>query len=68
MFATYVSRHGHAFIHHSQYLPKSWTGDAAGLAAAHVPPGTAFATKSRLAVAMGGDLDDQGAACAQHVD
>jgi SRSO17 transposase len=52
VFAAYVSRHGHAFIDRALYLPKAWTGDPARMAAAHVPPGTTFATKPRLAVAM----------------
>src|SRR3954449_3461581 len=52
VFAAYVSRHGHAFIDRALYLPKAWTDDAARLAAAHVPPGTAFTTKPRLALAM----------------
>src|SRR3954465_15913266 len=37
VFAAYASRHGHAFIDRALYLPKSWTGDPARLAAAHVP-------------------------------
>ena len=52
VFAAYVSRHGHAFIDRALYLPKSWTDDAARLAAAHVPSDTTFATKPRLALAM----------------
>src|SRR3954449_575171 len=52
VFAAYVSRHGHALIDRALYLPKAWTDDAARLAAAHVPPGTAFTTKPRLALAM----------------
>src|SRR5947209_8416428 len=52
VFAAYVSRHGHAFIDRALYLPKAWTDGPARLAAAHVPPGTAFATKPRLALAM----------------
>ena len=52
VFAAYVSRHGHAFIDRALYLPKTWTDDPARLAAAHVPPGTAFATKARLALGM----------------
>ena len=27
VFATYVSRHGHAFIDRALYLPKEWTDD-----------------------------------------
>src|ERR1700754_4543008 len=49
VFASYVSRHGHGFIDRALYLPKSWTGDPAHLAAAHVPEGTGFATKPGLA-------------------
>ena len=52
VFAAYASRHGHAFIDRALYLPKTWTSDPARLAAAHVPEGTAFATKPRLARAM----------------
>src|SRR5437868_3482347 len=52
VFAAYVSRHGHGFIDRSLYLPKSWTDDPDRMAAAHVPPGTTFATKPRLARAM----------------
>src|SRR3954452_15764171 len=52
VFAAYASRHGHALIDRALYLPKAWTDDPARLAAAHVPPGTAFATKPRLALAM----------------
>jgi SRSO17 transposase len=47
-----VSRHGHAFIDRALYLPKAWTDDPARLAAAHVPEGTGFATKPRLARRM----------------
>ena len=52
VFAAYVSRHGHAFIDRALYLPKAWTSDPARMAAAHVPTGTAFATKPALAVQM----------------
>lgn len=52
VFASYVSRHGHAFIDRALYLPKAWTGDAARMTAAHVPDGTGFATKPALARAM----------------
>jgi len=52
VFAAYVSAKGHAFIDRALYLPKTWIDDPARRAAAHVPPGTAFATKPRLARAM----------------
>ena len=52
MFATYVSRHGHAFIDRALYLPKAWTDAPARLAAAHVPADVGFATKPRLARRM----------------
>src|SRR3954471_20374676 len=52
VFAAYVSRHGHAFIDRALYVPKAWTGDPARMAGAHVPPGTTFATKPRLALEM----------------
>jgi len=52
VFAAYVSRHGHGFIDRSLYLPKTWTDDPGRMAAAHVPPGTKFATKPQLARGM----------------
>jgi len=52
VFASYVSRHGHAFIDRALYLPKSWTDDTTRMAAAAVPAETAFATKPALARAM----------------
>ena len=52
VFAAYVSCKGHAFIDRALYLPKSWTDDPARLAGAHVPCGTRFATKPRLALGM----------------
>src|SRR5215212_3611700 len=52
VFTAYVSRHGHALIDRALYLPKAWTDDPIRLAAARVPPGTGFATKPRLALAM----------------
>ena len=52
VFTIYVSRHGHAFIDRALYLPKAWTDDPNRLLATHVPPGTGFATKPRLARAM----------------
>ena len=52
VFAAYVSRYGHAFVDRALYLPKAWSDDPARLAAAHVPDGTKFATKPKLAVSM----------------
>ena len=52
VFASYVSRHGHAFVDRALYLPKAWVNDPGRLAAAHVPAGTSFATKPQLAGAM----------------
>ena len=52
VFAAYVSRHGHAFIDRTLYLPKAWTDDPARLASAHVPAEIGFATKPRMAVQM----------------
>src|SRR5882757_9153092 len=52
VFATYASRHGHAFIDRRLYLPKAWTDDPARMAVAHVPAGTVFATKPALARQM----------------
>ena len=52
VFATYVSRQGHAFIDRRLYPPKAWTDDPPRMAAAHVPSGTAFATKPSLARQM----------------
>ena len=52
VFASYVSRHGHAFVDRALYLPEAWTGDAVRLAAAHVPAKTGFATKPQLAIRM----------------
>ena len=52
VFAAYVSRHGHAFIDRALYLPKAWTDNPARMVTAHVPDGTAFATKPGLAVRM----------------
>src|SRR5260221_4641825 len=36
VFATYVSRHGHAFIDRALYLPKQWTDDPDRLEAAYM--------------------------------
>jgi SRSO17 transposase len=52
VFMAYVSGKGHAFVDRALYLPRAWTDDPARAAAAHVPPGTTFATKPRLARAM----------------
>jgi len=52
VFAAYVSRHGHAFIDRSLYLPKDWTDSPARLKAAHVPDDVEFATKPKIARRM----------------
>ena len=52
VFAAYVSRHGHALIDRTLYLPKQWTGDPDRLAAAYVPPDAGFAAKPKLATRM----------------
>ena len=52
VFASYVSRHGHAFIDRELYLPKEWTDDANRLKAAHVPDEVGFATKPQIAHRM----------------
>jgi SRSO17 transposase len=49
VFASYVSRHGHAFIDRELYLPKEWADDSERLKTAHVPEDVAFATKPRIA-------------------
>jgi SRSO17 transposase len=52
VFATYVSRHGHAFIERALYLPKSWTDDPVRRKATSVPYDIGFATKPQLAARM----------------
>lgn len=52
VFASYVSRHGHAFIDRALYLPKGWTDDPGRLAAAQVPDRVGFATKPQIARRM----------------
>ena len=49
VFASYVSRHGHAFIDRALYLPREWTDDPERLKAAHVPDKVSFATKPQIA-------------------
>jgi len=52
VFAAYVSRHGHAFIDRTLYLPKEWTDDPGRLEAVYVPSDAGFATKPKLATRM----------------
>ena len=52
VFATYVSRHGHAFIDRASFLPKECTGDPDRLEAVYVPADVGFATKPKLATRM----------------
>src|ERR1017187_2112122 len=52
VFASYVSRHGHAFVDRALYLPKEWTDDAKRMEAAHVPDDVSFATKPKIARLM----------------
>jgi SRSO17 transposase len=52
VFASYVSRHGHAFVDRALYLPKAWTNDPARCKAAHVPAEVEFSTKPHLATKM----------------
>jgi len=52
VFASYVSRHGHAFIDRALYLPKEWTDAPARMKAAYVPAAVDFATKPKIARAM----------------
>lgn len=52
VFASYVSRHGHAFLDRALYLPKEWTDDPDRMKAAHVPDNMRFATKPQIARKM----------------
>jgi SRSO17 transposase len=52
VFASYVSRHGQAFIDRALYLPKEWTDDPNRLKAARVPNDVGFATKPQIARRM----------------
>jgi len=62
VFATYVSRHGHAFIDRALYLPKEWTDDPDRLQATYVPAGTGFATNQKLATRNDRTRDSRGCA------
>ena len=50
--ASYVSRHGHAFIDRALYLSKVWTDDPARLKQTRVPADIGFTTKPQMASAM----------------
>jgi SRSO17 transposase len=52
VFLAYASQHGYTLIDREVYLPRSWTDDAARLAAAGVPESVRFATKIALARRM----------------
>ena len=52
VFASYVSRHGHAFIDRALYLPQAWTEDSQRMTAAYVPDDVSFATKPQIARRM----------------
>jgi SRSO17 transposase len=52
VFASYVSRHGHAFIDRALYLPQVWTDDPDRMAAVYVPDDVGFATKPQIARTM----------------
>ncbi len=52
VFLAYASRRGYTLIDREVYLPRSWTDDAARLAAAGVPESVRFATKIALARRM----------------
>lgn len=52
VFASYVSRHGHAFIDRALYLPREWTDEPERLKAAHGPDTVSFATKPQIARRM----------------
>jgi len=52
VFASYVSRHGHAFIDRALYLPRRWTDDPQRCAQAGVPAERGFATKPQLVIDM----------------
>lgn len=49
VYLTYASRHGHAGIDRSLYLPRSWSADPERCPRAAVPEEIGFATKPQLA-------------------
>lgn len=51
VFASHVSRHGHAFMDRALYLPKAWTDDLKRIGT-HVPETVQSATRPALARAM----------------
>ena len=52
VFLAYVSRHGHALIDRTLYLPESWIEDRERCAQAGIPEETVFATKPAQALDM----------------
>ncbi len=52
VLASYVSRHGHAFVDRALYLPKAWADNPARLQATNVPDEIGFSTKPQLATKM----------------
>jgi SRSO17 transposase len=49
VYLTYAAARGHALLDRALYLPRSWTGDPARMAAAGVPRDAGFAAKPALA-------------------
>ena len=52
VFLAYASRHGHAFLDRTLYLPEEWTDDRARCRQAGIPDNVAFTTKPNQAWAM----------------
>ena len=52
VFATYVSRQGHAFINRALYFPKIWAADPDRRAKTPVPEAVEFAPEPALAGRM----------------
>src|SRR5947208_6956748 len=52
VFLAYAGRHGTAFLDRALYIPEEWTDAPDRCEEAGIPPGTAFATKPRLAKLM----------------